>query len=283
MTFKTMDMKGGPPMQPALDQLTIFITTYGLQIIGAIIILILGRIAAGIGRSICRRVLEKTKTDTAIISFVGSLAYVIILVFAVLAALAKFGIQTTSFVAVLGAAGFAIGFALQGSLANFAAGVLILVLRPFRVGDYIEGAGVAGTVKDIELFTTIISTVDNVKIIVPNGKLFGDVIKNVSGYDTRRVDLVIGIGYGSSIQKAYEVVKKILDDDERVLSDPAPQIAVSELADSSVNLVVRPWVKSGDYWDTKFDLTRKIKEAFDENGIEIPFPQVVMHSAQADG
>jgi len=272
-------------MQPAIDQMTIFFTTYGLKIIGAIIILILGRIAAGIGRSICRRVLEKTKTDTAIISFVGSLAYVIILVFAVLAALAKFGIQTTSFVAVLGAAGFAIGFALQGSLANFAAGVLILALRPYRVGDYIEGAGVAGTVKDIELFTTILSTVDNVKIIVPNGKLFGDVIKNVSGYDTRRVDLVIGIGYGSSIQKAYEVVKKILDEEERVLSEPSPQIAVSELADSSVNLVVRPWVKSGDYWDTKFDLTRKIKEAFDENGIEIPFPQMVMHSAsaQADG
>jgi len=272
-------------MQPAIDQMTIFFTTYGLKIIGAIIILILGRIAAGIGRSICRRVLEKTKTDTAIISFVGSLAYIIILVFAVLAALAKFGIQTTSFVAVLAAAGFAIGFALQGSLGNFAAGVLMLVLRPFRVGDYIEGAGVAGTVKAIELFTTVLSTPDNVKIIVPNGKLFGDVIKNVSGYDTRRVDLVIGISYGSSIQKAYEVVKKILDEEERVLSDPAPQIAVSELADSSVNLVVRPWVKSGDYWDTKFDLTRKIKESFDENDIEIPFPQVVMHSpsAQADG
>jgi small conductance mechanosensitive channel len=272
-------------MQPAIDQMTIFFTTYGLKIIGAIIILILGRIAAGIGRSICRRVLEKTKTDTAIISFVGSLAYILILVFAVLAALAKFGIQTTSFVAVLAASGFAIGFALQGSLANFAAGVLILLLRPYGVGDYIEGAGVAGTVKDIELFTTVLSTVDNVKIIVPNGKLFGDVIKNVSGYDTRRVDLVIGISYGSSIQKAYEVVKKILDEEERVLSDPAPQIAVSELADSSVNLVVRPWVKSGDYWDTKFDLTRKIKESFDENGIEIPFPQVVMHSpsAQADG
>jgi len=124
--------------------------------------------------------------------------------------------------------------------------------------------------------------VDNIKVIIPNGKLFGDVIKNVSRYDPRRVDLVIGIGYSSSIQKAYEVVKKILDDDERVLSDPAPQIAVSELADSSVNLVVRPWVKTPDYWDTKFDLTRKVKEAFDENGIEIPFPQVVMHSAQAD-
>ncbi len=228
-----------------------------------------------------RRVLKKTKTDTAIVSFVGSLAYVIILVFAVLAALAKFGIQTTSFVAVLGAAGFAIGFALQGSLANFAAGVLILVLRPYKIGDYVQGAGVAGTVKDIELFTTELATVDNVKIIVPNGKLFGDVIQNVSGYDTRRVDLVIGISYGSSIKEAYDAVKNILDEDERVLPDPAPQIAVSELADSSVNLVVRPWVKSADYWSTRFDLTRKIKETFDEKGIEIPFPQMVVHSAQA--
>ncbi len=266
-------------MQPAIDQLSVFFTTYGLKIIGAIIILILGRIAAGIGRSMCRRVLEKTKTDAAIVSFVGSLAYVIILVFAVLAALAKFGIQTASFVAVLGAGAFAIGFALQGSLANFAAGVLILLLRPYKIGDYVQGAGVAGTVKDIELFTTVLATVDNVKIIVPNGKLFGDVIQNVSGYDTRRVDLVIGISYGSSIKEAYDVVKKILDEDERVLSDPAPQIAVSELADSSVNLVVRPWVKSGDYWSTKFDLTRKIKETFDEKGIEIPFPQMVVHSA----
>ena len=270
-------------MPVAMNQIVMFLTAYGLKIIGAIIILILGRIAAGIGRSICRRVLQKTKTDPSIISFVGSLAYVIILVFAVLAALAKFGIQTASFVAVLGAAGFAVGFALQGSLANFAAGVLILVLRPYKIGDYIEGAGVAGTVKKIELFTTVLATPDNAKIIVPNGKLFGDVIKNVSGYDTRRVDLVIGIGYSSSIQKAYEVLKKILDEEERVLSDPVPQIAVSELADSSVNLVVRPWVKSADYWSTKFDLTRRIKEAFDENGIDIPFPQVVMHSAQADG
>lgn len=265
-------------MQPAMDQMTIFFTTYGLKIIGAIIILILGRIAAGIGRSVLRKLLEKTKTDPSIVSFVGSLAYFIILVFAVLAALAKFGIQTASFVVVLGAAGFAVGFALQGSLANFAAGVLILVLRPFKAGDYIEGAGVAGTVKDIELFTTEIATPDNAKIIVPNGKLFGDVIKNVSGYDTRRVDLVIGIGYSSSIQKAYEVVKKILDEDERILSEPVPRIAVSELADSSVNLVVRPWVKAPDYWNVRFDLTRKIKEAFDEQGIEIPFPQRVIHT-----
>lgn len=262
------------------NQLTVFVTTYGLKIIGAIIILILGRIAAGIARRITRRVLEKSKADRAIISFVGSLVYILILTFAVLAALAKFGIQTASFVAVLGAAGFAIGFALQGSLANFAAGVLILVLRPFKTGDFIMGAGEAGTVKEIELFTTVLATPDNVKIMVPNGKLFGDVIKNVSAFDTRRVDLVIGIGYSSDIQKAWDVMMGLIKEDTRILPDPAPQIAVSELADSSVNFVVRPWVKKEDYWGVKFDLTRKIKEAFDENGIEIPFPQRTVHTIQ---
>jgi small conductance mechanosensitive channel len=270
-------------METAANQLSIFVTTYGIKIIGAIIILILGRIAAGIGRGIVKRVLQKSKTDPAIISFVGSLTYILILTFAVLAALAKFGIQTASFVAILGAAGFAIGFALQGSLANFAAGILILILRPFKTGDYIDAAGVAGTVKDIQLFTTVLATVDNIKIIVPNGKLFGDVLKNISGYDTRRVDLVIGIGYSSSIQKAYDVISEILKEDNRVLTEPAPQIAVSELADSSVNFVVRPWVKKEDYWNVKFDLTRNIKEAFDENGIEIPFPQRVIHSVPAKG
>jgi small conductance mechanosensitive channel len=260
-----------------LDQLTLFVTTYGLKIIGAIIILILGRIAAGIGRKVVEKVLEKSKTDPAVVSFAGSMIYFLILIFAVLAALAKFGIQTASFVAILGAAGFAIGFALQGSLANFAAGVLILVLRPFKVGNFIDGAGVAGTVKEIQLFTTILATPDNIKIMVPNGKLFGDTIKNFSGFDTRRVDLVIGIGYTSDMQKAYDVLMNLIKEDTRILSDPPTNIAVSELADSSVNFVVRPWVKRQDYWGVKFDLTRKIKEAFDENGIEIPFPQQVVH------
>jgi small conductance mechanosensitive channel len=259
------------------DQLTFFVTTYGLKIIGAVIILILGRIAAGMGRKIVRRILERGKVDPAIVGFVGGLIYILILTFAVLAALAKFGIQTASFVAVLGAAGFAIGFALQGSLANFAAGVLILVLRPFRIGDYIDGAGVAGTVKEIQLFTTILSTPDNVKIMVPNSKLFGDTIKNFSAFDTRRIDLVIGIGYASDIQKAYDAINKLIQADGRILSDPVAQIAVSELADSSVNFVVRPWVKKEDYWPVKFDLTRKIKESFDADGIEIPFPQRVVH------
>lgn len=264
-------------MDNVSDQLTLFVTTYGIKIIGAIIILILGRIAAGIGRKIVGRVLEKAQTDPAVISFVGSLTYFLILIFAVIAALAKFGIQTASFVAILGAAGFAVGFALQGSLANFASGVLILLFRPYRVGDFIDTAGVAGSVRDIQLFTTVLATPDNVKIMVPNGKIFGDVIKNVSAYDTRRVDLVIGIGYTSDIQKAQEIIKNLINEDNRILSDPAPQIAVSELADSSVNFVVRPWVNKADYWSVKFDLTRKIKESFDENGIEIPFPQRTVH------
>ena len=264
-------------MDNVANQLTVFVTTYGIKVIGAIIILILGRIAAGIGRKVVRKVLEKSKTDPAVISFVGSMIYFLILIFAVLAALAKFGIQTASFVAILGAAGFAIGFALQGSLANFAAGVLILVLRPFKVGNFIDGAGVAGTVKAIQLFTTVLATPDNIKIMVPNGKLFGDTIKNFSGFDTRRVDLVIGIGYTSDIQKANDVLINLVKEDTRILSDPPPKVAVSELADSSVNFVVRPWVKRQDYWGVKFDLTRKIKEAFDENGIEIPFPQQVVH------
>jgi len=264
-------------METYNEQLMIFVTTYGIKIIGAIIILILGRIVAGIGRKLVSRMLEKSQTDPSIIAFVGSLTYFLILIFAILAALAKFGIQTASFVAIIGAAGFAVGFALQGSLANFAAGVLILVLRPYKVGDWIDSAGVAGSVREIQLFTTILASGDNIKIMVPNGKIFGDVIKNVSGYDTRRVDLVMGIGYSSDIQTAYDVMMNQIKGDDRILSDPAPQIAVAELADSSVNFVVRPWVKKEDYWSVKFDLTRKIKEAFDENGIEIPFPQQVVH------
>lgn len=254
-----------------------YLTTYGLNVIGAIIILVLGRIGAGLARKIIKKVLLKSNTDAAVISFVGSLAYALVLAFAVLAALAKFGVQTTSFIAVLGAAGLAVGLALQGSLANFAAGFLLLVLRPFKAGDYIVAAGIGGTVEEIHLFTTILATPDNVRVIVPNSKLFGDTISNYSSNDKRRLDMVVGIGYASSIGKAVEVVQGLLSSDTRVLADPAPQIAVSELADSSVNLIVRPWVNKNDYWALKFDLTRAIKEAFDQNGIEIPFPQRTVH------
>ena len=269
-------------MDTVIERLVNFGVTYGIKIIGAIIILIIGRIAAGIARRLLGKLLRKTKTEETIISFFQTLMYILIMVFAVVAALAKFGIETTSFVAVLAAAGFAVGFALQGSLGNFAAGVMILVFHPYRVGDFIDSAGVAGVVKEVRIFNTIIDTPDNIKVIVPNGKIYGDVIKNVTGNDTRRVDMVIGISYDSPIGTAHDIAMNVMKDDPRILDEPAPQVAVSELADSSVNLVVRPWVKKEDYWAVKFDVTRKIKEAYDENGIEIPFPQRVVHMASAE-
>jgi small conductance mechanosensitive channel len=265
-------------MQNVIDTILTNLGTYSVRVVGAIIILILGRIAAGMGKRLITRLLTRTKTDTSVISFVGTLSYFLILTFAILAALSKFGIETTSFIAVLGAAGLAVGLALQGSLSNFASGVLILILRPFKIGDFIEGAGVTGTVKEIELFTTVLSTPDNIKILVPNAKLFGDVIKNFSGYDLRRIDLEVGIGYGSPIGKAMEILNAVIKEDMRILSDPQPQIAVSTLADSSVNIVFRPWVKKDDYWDVRFALTRKVKESFDKHEIEIPFPQQVVHN-----
>lgn len=269
-------------MDNFLQTLIDFATGYGIKVVGAILVLIIGRIAAGWARGLVRRMLGKRDTDPSIISFVSSLAYWLILIFAIMSALGNFGVETASLVAVLGAAGFAVGFALQGSLANFAAGVMLLVFRPFKVGDFVDAGGAAGTVRELNLFTTVLMTPDNIRIMVPNGKIFGDTIKNITAEDTRRVDMVIGIGYGSDIAKAVQIMQGLLDADSRVLPDPAPQIAVSELADSSVNLVVRPWVNKADYWGLKFDFTRAVKEAFDREGVEIPFPQVVMHSAAAD-
>lgn len=268
-------------MENALNTLYDFVVTYGIKIVGAILILIVGRIIAGLARKGVKKGLSKGDVDVALVNFFGHLVYVAIIAFAVLAALAKFGVQTASFVAVMGAAGFAVGFALQGSLGNFAAGVMLLAFRPFKVGDFVDAGGTAGTVKEIQLFTTILATPDNVKVIVPNGAVFGSTIKNFAGYDTRRVDLVIGIGYDSSIQKAKEIMEGLIQKDERTLDDPPMQIAVAELADSSVNFVVRMWVKKEDYWGVKFDMTHAIKDAFDENGIEIPFPQRVIHQAKA--
>jgi len=265
-------------MENALDTLVFFATTYGLKIVGAILVLIIGRIVAGSVRRGIRRALRRTETDEAIISFTGSLAFYLIQVFAVLAALRNFGVETASLVAVLGAAGFAVGFALQGSLANFAAGVMLLVFRPYRIGDFVEAGGTAGTVRDMGLFTTVMTTPDNIRVMVPNGKIFGDTIKNVSAEDIRRVDMVVGISYGAALPRAREVLLEVVKADSRVLDDPEPQIAVAELADSSVNLVVRPWVKKDDYWAVKFDLTHAIKEACDREGIEIPFPQRVVHN-----
>lgn len=264
--------------QQLMDQVTV----WGLKVIGAIAILIIGRIIAGSVRRGLRRVMTTRNIDPSLIGFVGSLAYLGIMAFVFIAALAKFGIQTASFVAILGAAGFAIGMALQGTLANFASGVMILVFRPFKTGDFIDAAGVKGSVKEISIFSTTMATPDNVRIIVPNGKLYGDIIRNFNGYETRRVDMTVGIAYGASIDKAMGIINGLLAADSRVLADPAPVVAVSELADSSVNIIVRPWANGTDYWGLYFDFHKNCKEAFDAAGIEIPFPQRVVHMQKAE-
>lgn len=268
------------------ERVTEWVVAYGGQVIGALVILVAGFVGARIVRKIVRSVLTRRDVAPAIVGFASRLSYAMILVFAVIASLAKFGVQTTSFVAILGAAGFAVGFALQGSLANFAAGVLILILRPYKIGDFIVAAGQMGTVKDIQLFTTVLATPDNVKVMVPNGKIFGDTITNYSVFETRRLDLPVGIAYDASIDEARDLLAALAREDGRVAADPAPQTMVSELADSSVNLLLRIWVDRNDYWSVKFDLTQRIKQAFDEAKIEIPFPQRVIHmpaGARGDG
>jgi len=249
----------------------------GIQILAAIAILLVGRFLAGQVRRGIKRVMDARGVDPSLSGFVGSLAYFAIMAFTVIAVIGRFGVQTASFVAILGAAGFAIGMALQGTLANFASGVMILLFRPFTTGDFIEAAGIKGSVKDIQIFSTTLNTPDNVKIIVPNGQLYGGIIKNYNGYDTRRVDMTMGIGYGSDMDLAMQIIKDLLAADSRVLQDPAITVAVAELADSSVNILVRPWVNSGDYWGVFFDFNKSCKEAFDKAGIDIPFPQTVVH------
>jgi small conductance mechanosensitive channel len=263
-------------LESAVNSLGTFATQYGLKVVGAILILIIGRIVAGQIRKAVRKLGDARQWDPSLTGFMSSLVYFFVMAFVVVAVLGSFGVQTASIVAVLGAASFAVGLALQGSLANFAAGVMILLFRPFKVGDYVEVAGVAGSIKSIAIFSTTLATPDNVRIEVPNGKIYGDIIKNYAGYDTRRLDMAVGIGYGDDMAKAIEVIRGVVEADERVLGDPATTIAVAELGDSSVNLVVRPWVKGSDYWALKFDLTQRIKDALDQNGIEIPFPQRVV-------
>lgn len=253
------------------------LTVYGMRVVAAIVIFVVGRwVAMGVAK-IIKRVMLKSKVDVTLVSFVRNLSYIALLAFVIIAALNQLGIQTASFIAVLGAAGLAIGLALQGSLGNFAAGVLMIIFKPFKVGDFIEGAGTAGTVEKIEIFTTQLKSPDNKTIIVPNGKMTGDNIVNYTMKGTRRVELVFGIGYDDDIDKARSSIKEIVDQDGRVLKDPAPQIVVAELANSSVNFKVRVWTSSDDYWPFFFDTTEKVKKQFDAQGISIPFPQRDVH------
>ncbi|GAB4224938.1 MAG: small-conductance mechanosensitive channel MscS [Kiloniellaceae bacterium] len=258
------------------------VTSYGLSVIGAIVILIVGFMVAGwVRKSVSKALSRVKKVDETLRAFFSSLAYYAIVVFTVIAVLAQFGVQTTSFIAVLGAAGLAIGLALQGTLSNVAAGVMLLLFRPFKVGDYIEGGGLAGTVKSITLFVTELATPDNVQIIAPNSELWGSAIKNYSFHPTRRVDIVIGIAYEDDIDKALTAIVDEAKKDSRVLADPEPMAAVTDLGDNSVNFTVRVWCNAADYWGLKFDLTKKLKNRMDAEEISIPYPQRTVHMAQA--
>jgi small conductance mechanosensitive channel len=256
------------------------IALYGLRVVAGIIILVVGRYASRLLSQLVRKLLERAKVEATLVGFVSSLVYVGLMAFVIIAALGKLGVQTASFVAVIGAAGLAVGLALQGSLSNFAAGVLILLFRPFKAGDVIDAAGVVGAVETIHIFTTSLKTADNRRVIVPNASITGGNITNITANATRRVDLVVGVGYGENLQKVKDVIADVLKADERVLKDPAPTIGVLELADSSVNLAVRPWVNTGDYWAVHFGLLETIKTRFDTEGISIPFPQRDLHIFQ---
>jgi len=258
------------------------LTAFGLKLVAAILIFVIGRWVAKMVQNGLEKGMLKAKVDQVLVTFTVNMAYTALMVFVALAALGQLGVQTTSFIAVLGAAGLAVGLALQGSLSNFASGVMIIIFRPFKIGDYVEGGGVGGTVKAIHIFTTTLTTGDNKRVIVPNSKMMGDNIINYSAEGTRRLDLTASIGYGDSIDKAKAVLQDILAKEPRVLKDPAPFVGVSKLAESSVDFTVRPWVQSADYWPVCFDLNEAIKKRFDAEGLSIPFPQRDVHLYKHD-
>ena len=248
----------------------------------AVVIFIVGRWIAKIITNGIRKAMAAQEVDKILETFVGNLAYFALMTFVIIASINQLGVQTTSLIAIMGAAGLAIGLALQGSLANFAAGVLIVMFRPYKVGDFVEAAGIAGAVVQVQILTTVLKTGDNKQIVVPNGQIMGSIITNYSANETRRVDMVVGVSYEDDLDKVRSTIEELVGADERILKDPACTIAVSELADSSVNFVVRPWVNTADYWGVKFDLTEAIKKRFDKEDISFPFPQQDVHLYKAD-
>ena len=262
----------------AVSQIITIATTYGVDILGALAILVIGWIAAGwASRATEKAIGRARRIDVTLQRFFASLVKYAIIAFTVLATLQQFGVQTTSFLAVLGAAGLAIGLALQGTLSNVAAGVMMLIFRPFKVGDFIEAGAISGTVTDLDLFTTEMKTGDGIFIVAPNSELWGKPLKNFSRNPTRRIQIVLGIDYGDSIDLAIETAKQVVATEELALGDPEPQFVVAEMAESSINIFVRVWVNTPDYWTVFFSLNKRLKEACDAAGITIPFPQRTVH------
>jgi small conductance mechanosensitive channel len=254
-------------------------TAVGLvkNVIVALIIFYVGRMVVSLVVRGLRKFMRKQNIDKTLETFVCNLVRIVLLVVVIIAAIGQIGIQTTSFIAIFGAAGLAVGLALQGSLSNFASGVLIVLFRPYKVGDFIEGAGVSGSVENVQIMTTILKTGDNKQVIIPNSKIMGSIITNYSANATRRVDMVIGVSYSDDLDKVRSTIQELVAADDRILDEPACTIAVSALADSSVNFVVRPWVNTPDYWPVMFGLTEAIKKRFDKEGISFPFPQQDVH------
>jgi small conductance mechanosensitive channel len=257
-------------------------TSWGPSLVAALVVLLVGWWIARLLAAVVRRMMTRAEVDSTLVSFVSNLTYLGLMALVAITALGQLGINTTSFAAIIAAAGLAVGFALQGSLSNFAAGVMLIMFRPFKVGDYVEAGGVSGAVEEVQVFATRLRTPDNKEITVPNGQITGGSIVNYSAKDTRRIDLVFGIGYDDDLAKAKSILHEAVTDDDRVLQDPEPTIVVLELGDSSVNFAVRPWVKTGDYWPVYFDLTERIKLEFDAQGVSIPFPQTDVHLHQVE-
>ena len=250
---------------------------YAINIIGALLIFIIGKWLARRIADLLATLMKKNNVDLTLVNFLKNLTYYILVVLVVVAAVGRLGVNTTSFLTIIGAAGLAIGLALKDSLSNFAAGVMLVLFRPFTIGDVVSTAGITAKVEKITIFNTLFCTADNQLVIVPNNKIISDIITNINAKDTRRIDLVVGISYTDDMVQTKGILERLAKEDSRVLTDPATTVAVAELADSSVNLVFRPWVKTADYWAVRFDLTENIKNALDEAGISIPFPQQDVH------
>ncbi len=258
------------------------VATYGLKVVLALAIFFIGKMVVKMAVNVAKKLMTKANVDETLISFAGNVLFGLAMAFVVIASLSQLGIETTSLAAVIAAAGLAIGLALQGSLSNLAAGVMLILFRPFKLGDVIEVSGVTGKVNEISIFTTSLTTGDNQLVIIPNSTITDGSITNITANPKRRIDLVVGVGYGDDLKKVKTVLAKILDKNELVLKTPAPVIGVLELADNSVNLVVRPWVKTKDYWGARFELTETIKTTFDKEGISIPYPQRDLHIVEGN-
>ncbi len=267
-------------MQIDPAQITDLAITYGMNLVTAIITLVAGLYIVSLLVKLIDKVLDRSEVDPSLQGFLLSLAGILLKIMVYISAIGMLGVEMTSFIAILGAAGLAVGMALSGTLQNFAGGVMILLFKPYKVGDVIEAQGYTGTVKEIQIFLTVLTTPDNKTILIPNGPLATGSLINYSSQDRRRVDWIFGIAYGDDIDTAYAVIRELIDADERILRDPEPFMALHALADSSVNIVVRVWVESGDYWPVYFRMNEEVYKTFEDRGLNFPYPQMDVHLRQ---